>query len=150
MLLADVIWPALLLEGRLLTWWAIVAGLAAEAVVVRFCLGMTTVRAIVADVVMNLASTLAGIALIPMAGFAWEALAGPVFLRFGLESFGPIGWTANCFLAIAINTFIEGMVLFVAFKVRPERKVFFFLFLGNTVSVGLAMGSLLVDPREGW
>jgi hypothetical protein len=32
---ADIVWPALLLEGRMMTWWAIAAGLVAEWPVVN-------------------------------------------------------------------------------------------------------------------
>jgi hypothetical protein len=33
--IADLVWPALLLEGRILTWWAILAGLIIEYFFVR-------------------------------------------------------------------------------------------------------------------
>jgi hypothetical protein len=149
MLLADLVWPALFLEGRLLTWWAIVAGLAAEFLVLRFWLGMENRTAIVADLVMNLVSTVAGIALIPLAGVAWEIFPGSVlYPLLNVGTFNPVTWGATCIIAALINTLLEGAVLDVAFHVRFQRKVFLAVFVGNMVSVALALGSLFVIPAQ--
>jgi hypothetical protein len=150
MLFADLVWPALFLEGRLLTWWAIGAGLIAEFLVLRFWLKLSLEVAVVADIVMNVVSTIAGIVLIPAAGVAWEYFPGQ-FLNslLNVGTFNPLAWTVTCLFAALLNSLIEGTVLRSVFGIEFRKMVFVALFVGNTVSVALAMGSLLVAPPEG-
>jgi hypothetical protein len=149
MLLADVIWPALLLEDRLLTWWAIGAGLTAEFLILRFWLGMPNLTAIMADILMNSVSTVAGIVLLPLAGVAWELFPGSVLYSIlNVGTFSPVTWLATFGLAVLINTLLEGAVLRVAFQMKFQTRVFLALCLGNMVSVGLAFGSLTMMPGQ--
>ena len=69
-LLADVVWPANIVGGRLATLWPIVVGLVVELFFVRWLTGFNWAKAILADVVMNAASTLVGGILIALAGLA--------------------------------------------------------------------------------
>jgi hypothetical protein len=65
---ADMVWPALLLENRLLTWWAILVGLFVEYFFVRRITHLSFSRAALADVCMNAASALLGSQLAPSEG----------------------------------------------------------------------------------
>jgi hypothetical protein len=67
-ILADLVWPALFLGGRLLSWWAIGMGLLVELFFVRWLTGFSWPKSLVADITMNGASSLLGWALIPLAG----------------------------------------------------------------------------------
>jgi hypothetical protein len=72
-LYADVVWPALVLEQRILSVIPITAGLIVEWAALCFGgFGLSWKKAAVVDVVMNAVSTGAGIVLIPALGFAWE------------------------------------------------------------------------------
>ena len=73
---ADVVWPALFLEKRLLSIWVISIGLVVEWLVLWLGgFGLSWKRAVVVDLVMNAASTIVGIVLILLAGLAWELFA---------------------------------------------------------------------------
>ncbi|HYH67963.1 MAG TPA: hypothetical protein VD866_24915 [Urbifossiella sp.] len=147
MLLANVVWPALILEGRLLTWWAIAAGLAAEYVALRYRLGLTSRVALRADLLMNAVSTAAGVVLIPAAGVAWEYFPGLILYPIlHVGTFNPVTWVATCLLAALVNAGVEGTVLRVAFGVKFRWAVFLTLSVANMVSVGLAFASLSAMP----
>jgi hypothetical protein len=79
--LAKLVWPALYLEGRLFTWWAIGTGLAVEYRVVRQLTGLPPRKTLLADVTMNDASALAGLVLLPLAGVVWELFPGSLLYR---------------------------------------------------------------------
>ena len=146
-MLADVIWPALLLEGRILTWWAIITGLVVEYLFVRRITNLPIARALLADIVMNAVSTLLGMLAIPFACIVWEFFPG-IFLYkiFNIGTFNPGTWTATIIIAAGINALIEGFVLRRFFKQPITKSGFWLLFAANAISVGLAFGSLLYLP----
>ncbi|CAN5893719.1 hypothetical protein BH11VER1_BH11VER1_01510 [soil metagenome] len=150
MLLADIVWPAVLLEGRILTWWSILAGLIVEYFFVRRITDLSFSRAVIADIAMNTASALLGVILIPMAGIIWEFVPGFVLYKvFNFGTFNPASWIATTLMAAAINTFIERFVLRKFFKqpVAGARR-FWLLFAGNAISIAIAFGSFIyVPPR---
>lgn len=147
--LADMVWPALFLELRLLSWWAIASGLVAEYLFVRWLFGIPIRLAAIATLCGNGASTILGIILIPLAGIAWEFFPGSVYMSlFKWGTFNPVTWTATFLLACAINTALEANVYRRAFKFVVSRSTLLWLFVANTVSVGLAFASLFIAPLE--
>ena len=81
-LYADVVWPALVLEQRILSVIPITAGLIVEWAALCFGgFGLSWKKAVVVDVVMNAVSTGVGIVLIPALGFAWEFFPGIVLYK---------------------------------------------------------------------
>jgi hypothetical protein len=149
---ADVIWPALLLEGRMLTWWAIAVGLVIEYFFVRKVTHLSFGRTIWADLAMNGVSALFGVLLIPIAGLVWEFFPGLLIYKlFNIGTFNPGTWSATLFMAVVINTLIERAALRRFFKQPVDgRGAFWLLFLGNFLSVGLAFASLFVFlPKRG-
>ena len=149
-IVADVVWPALLLEGRILTWWAILVGLIVEYFFLRNITELSWSRAALADVAMNAASSILGILLIPIAGIAWEIFPGILLYKvFHIGTFNPGTWTATILMAAAINTFIERFALRRLFK-QPVAgsRCFWMLFLANSISIGLAMASILYSPPK--
>ena len=146
-LIADVVWPALLLEGRILTWWAILTGLVVEYLCLLWITSLSPIRAITADLVMNAASTLIGIIAIPIAGLLWEIGPGLlVNLLFGTGTFNLVAWIATVGLAAGLNTYIERFVLRRYFKQTMGRNATWLLFGANAGSVSLAFGSLAINP----
>lgn len=145
--LADVVWPALYLEIRLFSWWVITTGLIAECVLVRWLFKLQFKRAAVATFAANAASSVAGVFLIPLAGFAWEFFPGPVYMNLlNWGTFNPVTWAATFLLACLVNTAIESVVYKRGFKLSAHRREFFWIYVANAVSVGLAFGSLFVYP----
>lgn len=142
---ADVVWPALFLETRLVTWWAIATGLVAEYIFIRYLFEFSVRKAVVVDVCMNLASTLLGILLIPAAGIAWEFFPGIILYKvFNIGTFNPGTWAMTFLFAVAINAALESLVIRWAFKTNVSKRGFWGLFTANVVSVGVAFGSLFV------
>ena len=147
---ADVVWPALLLEGRILTWWAILIGLIVEYFVVRGITNLSFSRAAFADVAMNAGSAILGILLIPIAGIIWEIFPGMIIYKvFNIGTFNLGTWIATILMAAAINTFIERFVLRKVFK-QPVvgKRGFWLLFAGNAISISIAFASIIYKPPQ--
>ncbi|MEW6563351.1 MAG: hypothetical protein AB1400_09000 [Pseudomonadota bacterium] len=90
---ADVVWPALYLETRLFSWWAIGLGLMAEFFFIWKVFSLSPKQALLADIAANTASALLGVLLIPLAGIVWEVFPGLAFYHlFNMGTFNPITW----------------------------------------------------------
>ncbi len=148
---ANVVWPALYLETRLFSWWAISVGLLVEYVFVRELLSASPLKALLATITANVASAILGILLIPLAGIAWEVFPGLLFYHvFNMGTFNPITWCATFIMACAINVALEGLVYKKVFKFGfiIKSRLFFWFMLANAASVGIAAASLLVHPVQ--
>lgn len=144
---ADMVWPALLLEFRLLSLPVIALGLLVEAAVLRSGFGMRWSRAVFAACVVNAASTALGVVLVPLAGLVWEIFAGfVVYSLLPLGTFNPFGWIATFLVAVAVTTGLEVVCLKQAFGVPPTRRTWKLWALANAASVGLAFAGLLLEP----
>jgi hypothetical protein len=147
--IADVVWPALYLETRLFSWCAIGVGLIAEYLFVRWLFQQSIRRSAVATVAANAVSSVAGVLLIPVVGILWEFFPGSIYMHFlKWGTFNPITWAATFVLACLINTGIEALVYRKGFKFQVRRREFFWIFIANAVSVGLAFVTLLIVPVE--
>lgn len=146
-ILADFVWAALVLEGRLLAIPIILIGLVIEYFFVQKLTSFSVKRSVIADVTMNAVSLLLGILLIPLAGLAWEFTAGSLlYEQFNIGSFSYLAWTATFILAVLINTLIEYFVLRKIFKLEKIKSVFRWLFLANALSVGITFASFWFFP----
>src|SRR5205085_5557931 len=99
LILADIIWPALFLEDRLLSVWVIGLGLFVEYFFVWRITSLGALKSLWADFVMNTASTLLGIPLVPFFGL--------VVALFPAWTFGPFIWTLTFVVTVLLNTCIE-------------------------------------------
>jgi hypothetical protein len=141
LILGDVIWPALVLEARLLSVWIILAGLVIEYFFVWRMTSLGAVRSIWANLAMNAASCLLGIVLLPFTGFLMSAFTESLF-----GTFSPIGWTLTFLLAVFVNTSVEFLVLDKAFRQDLGKRHFWLLLLANALSVGFAFVSFFIYP----
>jgi hypothetical protein len=149
-LLADVVWPALILEQRLLSAIPITAGLLTEWLALRLGgFGLSWKRAAIVDVVMNLVSTAAGVPLIPLLGLAWEIFPGLVMYKvFNIGTFNPGTWIATFVMATLATTAVEAAVVKWGFKIAIGWRRFGILGLANSLSVATAFVSVwLRSPR---
>lgn len=144
---ADVVWPALFLETRLVTWWTIGVGLLIEFLIIWWLFSLTPRRAALATIAANAVSALIGVPLIPLAGLVWEIFPGSIYMHFlKWGTFNPVTWAATFIMACLINTVIEAAVYRMGFKLVVRRREFWWIFVANALSVGLAFGSLFVVP----
>jgi hypothetical protein len=149
MILADVVWPSLILIGRILTWWSIAIGLVIEYLflIKFFTLGWK--KSLIADVVMNAISSLAGLVLIPASGLIWELIIGSFVNKIlHVGTFNPVAWGASVLLAIVVNTIVESLSLRYIFKHPIHRKEFGALFVANSFSVAAAFISIVISPPK--
>lgn len=140
-MLANVVWPALVLTVGWLHWQPICIGLVIEYVYVRYILDMAIKQSIVADLAANVVSGVAGFFLIPISGILWELLATFTVNQIaGWGTFNPISWIVTTFLAASMNAFLEALVYRYYFGVSLpyKSKRFLWLILANLVSVGIA------------
>jgi len=112
-LLADVVWPALFLEMRLLSWWVILLGLLVEWPFVRLLTHFPWTKAFIADAAMNGASTVLGIFLRPIFRlFVWEPIGEATFYhRFNVGTFNPVSWAAAFLFAVLLSAVIDFLTL---------------------------------------
>ena len=142
-ILADIIWPALFLESRLLSIWVIALGLFVEYFFVWRITNIGAIKSIWADLAMNAASTILGIILIPALGFVVALVPGEL-----VGTFSPITWAATFLMCVFLNAWIESLVLWKFFTQDIGKKQFWWLAVANALSVGFAFGSFLIYPVE--
>ncbi|HVN93867.1 MAG TPA: hypothetical protein VMT38_09225 [Terracidiphilus sp.] len=146
--IADLVWPALALVQRMLSVVPIVAGLIVEWLALWLGgFGLKWKKAIVVDVVMNAASALIGLFLIPALGMGWHYGPGQL-----IDRLIPIGMTfhidslAAYVIAVAVTTAIEAAVVRWGFKIRLGARRFAILLGANAISVGFAFVSVIMHP----
>jgi len=151
---ANAIWPALLLEARLITWYTIAAGLIVEFATLAWILRQPPVWAGAETLVMNAVSGAVGFAAIPFGGlivsmppmFLVHAITGGSSLGFWSDGALNVGlWVLTLAFATGVNTAVEGGILML-FKVDLSRRVWLWLAAANAVSVGIAMVGVIFDP----
>ncbi len=148
---ANVVWPALYLETRLFSWWAISIGLLIEFVVIKWLFSLTQKKAVIATISANAASSIAGTVLIPLAGIAWELFPGSVInWAFSWGTFNPVTWVATFLLGCLVNGVLEGAVYkkWFAPEFRFKSKAFLWLLAANSLSVDAAFVSFWVKPVQ--
>jgi hypothetical protein len=133
---ADVVWPALILELRLLSILPICVGLLVEWLALCFGgFGLGWKKAAYVDIGMNAASTALGIFAIPLAGLvvifspatSWE-------------------WPITLIVAILVTTSIESAVLMWGYRIQIDRRRFAVLAVANAVSTIIAFTSVMIHP----
>ena len=145
---ANVIWPAALLTGRLLTWWVIAASLAIEFGFVWIAFRLAPLRALLAALAANAASAAIGLLAVPFLGIVLEAsLQGSgIAVKIDWDAFSPAGWIATLLIAVGFNLAIELLVYRTGFKLAIDRRAVLLIALANVITVGLAMVSLDLVP----
>lgn len=147
---SDIVWPALLLEQRILGVIPITAGLLVEWLALWLGgFGLSWKKAAVIDLVMNTVSTAVGVVLIPALGFAWEYFPGTVIYKmFNVGTFNPGTWAATLVIAVLATTAIEAAVVRWGFTMSLGRRRFGILCAANSVSVAIAFVSLWTHPLK--
>ena len=146
---ADVVWPALYLEDRLLTWWAIIIGLLIEYGFIYYIFRRSILKTGIMTLTANALSTVIGIILIPALGVGWEIFPGSVtYKMLNIGTFNPITWTATLLLATLANGVIESLSYKFIFKEKITKKIFWLICLANLASVGLALTTVFLYPPK--
>lgn len=146
---ADVVWPALFLEPRLLSVPVVAMSLLIEAAALHFAFGMRWARAGLVAVAVNTLSAALGFLLIPLAGIVWEIFPGLLLYKFlKMGTFNPLTWAATFVLAVGVTTCIEVACLRVHFNVPWDRRSWALWLGANAITVGLAFASFAIEPTS--
>jgi hypothetical protein len=149
-IIADMVWPALVLERRILSVLPITVGLVVEWLALWLGgFGLPWRKAAAVDLVMNTASTGAGILALPLLGFLWEIFPGLLLFKvFHVGTFNPGTWLATLAIAILATTAIEATVLRWGFEIVLGSRRLLVLCAANVVSVAIAFASLWTNPPK--
>jgi hypothetical protein len=146
LLYADVVWPALLLEQKLLGIVPISVGLIIEWLVLWLGFALPLRKAAVIGASMNVFSMLVGILFIPVLGLGWDVLLGSLLYSvFNV----PGTWIPASLMAVLVNTTVETGVVKWGFKVPLSRRRVSLLCAANCASVAIAFVSLWLRPPSG-
>ena len=150
LILADIVWPALILEQRILNVLPIAAGLVVEWLFLwRADFGLSWKRAVVVDLVMNTVSTGAGIVTIPVLGFLWEIFPGLVIYKlFNIGTSNPGTWLTTFVMPVLATNSVEALVVRFGFKIPLGSRRFWILCAANVISVAIAFASLWTNPPK--
>ena len=148
-LFADVVWPALYLETRMFSWWAITFGMIIEIIFIKYIFDFDFKKIIKIVFIANILSALIGIVAIPLSGILIELIPGGIlYYTLNLGTFNPITWGITFIVASFVTTYIEYIIYKKLFLIEIQIKdtKFFKLFLVNILSVGIAFISLWIYP----
>jgi hypothetical protein len=148
-ILADVVWPALIVSARLAAVWCIAASILIEAAALWRFAQWRPVKALVASVVMNAVSAFCGSLLLPVAGLRWETTATLTYEAwFGWSTFNLVSEGAALLIAVILSTVIETFVLWLVFCAPWTRRLTLVVLCANVVTVLLAEASMLLFPSR--
>jgi hypothetical protein len=145
MVLLDIVWPAMAMQGDPLYWGGIAVGLVVEWPFVKLITARTWLESTIPTVTMNLVSSVIGFVAMPALGAFWEIGPGGLLdKRLGLPTFNPISWSVTALIAVAVNVLVEGTILSRLFHAKVSKRNFGLLVAANVLSVGLALGAALL------
>ncbi len=148
---ANVIWPALVAEPRMLSVPVIVLGLALEVTGAKYLFRLQWRRALMIVSAVNAVSALLGVALIPLSGILWEIGPGQLISwAFSVGTFNPLSILASGALAAAVSTAIEGFALGRIFRIAMNRGQWSIWYLLNLATAALAFGSVIADSSTSY
>ncbi len=142
-----MVWPALVLETKLLSVPIILTSLLIEALVLKVTFTLTITTSLWRSIMINLASALCGILFIPMAGVIWEFFPGlMLYPHLGIGTFNPLTWAATFLMALAITTSIELAVIRRFYGIRIRQKDALLWTAANLVTVGWGLRLAVSGP----
>ena len=127
---ANMVWPSLYIAEGMRSWHVILIGLLIEIIFVKFFLKESHLKSVLIAFIMNLASTVLGVVVIPLSGFIGEVLMIP----FGTGTFHPTHWLVSYVFAILSNVLIEGLTIKIISK-KEFKKMFWWLCVANAISI---------------
>lgn len=148
-LLANMVWPALLMAIRLFAWWFIIASLLVEAAALcKFC-KISPGRALFGALAANLASALLGLLLLPVIGVELEFVADTTYnVWFGFGTFNPVTQVATWVAATLLNTVVELTVLWLVAVLPLSRRLGLVVLLANAATATIAAVSLIFHTPQ--
>lgn len=148
---ADVVWPALYLEERILSFWPIIIGLAIEFWFIKYVFSLNIKKSAIATFAANFLSTIVGVIAIPLTGLVLDIVPELLIYNvFDIGTFNPFAWTMTFIEACLINSYLETIIyrkiLNISYSMRSRQ--FIWVFIANICSVAIALASLWFIPID--
>lgn len=152
---ANIVFPAVVLEARLVSVWVIAFSLVVEYAFARRLFALSRARAFLAVVTANFASALLGWVLVPLVGLLEFIALGDLFpgailgrilgMTHGAD---PASWAAPFLMACLTNAYVEGVVYIWGFRLplKFRSRAFTWIVVANAITVGVALLSLAFVP----
>lgn len=139
---ANMVWYGSFLTARYYAVWPILAGLLIEFIVLGWVTDLSFPRLLGATLAMNFLSAVAGFWLM-----LFSTLASELFLGYFLRWDSRVAHHAGVVVvAAAANTLIEFPTVLVFRPSTPRKKLFYWLWFANILSVAAAAVSLYFYP----
>lgn len=144
MILANLVWPALVYAKGAWAWPVILAGLAVEIPLFRLAGRTEWGRAAVGCAAANFLTATVGLAALTIFDFVWAAVTG---LLFNLDTMSPTTIGATYVAYVVLNTLVEHWLFRVLIDKEGARNVPWWpIAIGNALSVAMAFGLALTRP----
>jgi len=139
---ANLLWPSLLYQHGTVTVLSIVVALAVEGFFLWRVTQFSFTRVLLSAVVMNLVSTLIGLAAMPvLEGWIVDVSGSSLPVLLTWSGFSGVFWISSLVLLALVDAGIEGTVVRLLFKSPMPIGGYLLLAIGNMI--GLAFGVML-------
>ena len=124
--------------NRPFLFWAIIAGLLAKLLYLRYLTRLTWGRCAVVDATMNVASPFLNLIAAPAAFLAWRLPRLALNRVFGTDDADPVNWVVLLMVMALITALSDTLILRVVFKRELGQKNFWPLYVTNAVCIAVA------------
>jgi len=148
-IIANVVWPALYAEGKVSSMPIIALSLVIEYFFFRRLFNVNAKQACFYTVAANLASGLVGLIGRPLSGILYEVTIGMLVMWiFDWGTFNPVTWISVPIFGGALNALLELLTIRIIWKHKLSKKNFYWLWLANIITIGIATTWVVASPRE--
>jgi len=148
-IIANIVWPALYAEDKVSSIPIIALSLVIEYFFFRRLFNLNAQQACFNTLAANLASGLVGLVGRPLSGLLYELTIGMLVMWiFDWGTFNPVTWISVPIFGGALNALIELFTIRTIWKHKLSKKNFYWLWLANIITIGIATAWVVASPRE--
>lgn len=148
-IIANVVWPALYAEDKVSSIPIIALSLVIEYFFFRRLFNLNAKQACFYTLAANLASGLVGLVGRPLSGLLYEVTIGMLVMWiFDWGTFNPVTWISVPVFGGAFNALLELLTIRIIWKHKLSKKNFYWLWLANIITIGIATAWVVSSPRE--
>jgi len=148
-IIANVVWPALYAEDKVSSIPIIALSLVIEYFFFRRLFNLNAKQACFYTLAANLASGLVGLFGRPLSGLLYEVTIGMLVMWiFDWGTFNPVTWISVPIFGGALNALLELLTIRIIWKHKLSKKNFYWMWLANIITIGLATAWVVSSPRE--
>lgn len=147
-MIANLVWPALYAEDKVSSIPIIGLSLVIEFFFFRRLFTLNSKQACHYAFAANLASGLVGLIGRPISGLLYELTIGMLVMWiFDWGTFNPVTWLSVPIFGGALNALLELLAIQIIWKRKLSMKNFYWVWLANILTVGIATAWVYATPR---